>query len=204
MEQVSRPKIHGVRHSFITIVRPSGDALAARHAIRGVTLFEMVVVMGVAAILMAIAIPSYKYVTNSNRIAAEGNGLLGDLQFARAEAIKEGLTVSTCVSTNGTNCSTNNYTWSNGWIVFSDLNRNGNIDAGDTVFRVQAAFNGTDTFVSNNVGIISFNREGFAAGLAGGTLITLHATPASNASTRCLNVTMVGMMGIQTYGNPCL
>ena len=69
-----------------------------RHANRGVTLFEILVVMGIVAMLMAIGIPSYKYVTNANRISAEINGLLGDLQYARSEAIKEGQTVSVCVS----------------------------------------------------------------------------------------------------------
>ena len=43
---------------------------------RGFTMLELVVVMSIVAILMAIAIPSYRYVTNGNRIAAEINGLL--------------------------------------------------------------------------------------------------------------------------------
>jgi type IV fimbrial biogenesis protein FimT len=170
----------------------------------GFTLFEAVITMAMVAILMAIAIPSYRYVTNANRIAAEVNGLLGDLQFARAEAIKEGQTVTACVSNNGATCAGAGVsTWQNGWIVFADANNDHAVDGGDTVLRVQSAFSGTDTFVATPAtGYLTFNREGFASGgtTAAGLLISLHALTASSASTRCLNVTFAGLMTVQTYG----
>jgi len=162
-------------------------------------------VMTIAAILLAISIPSYRYVTNANRIAAEINGLLGDMQYARAEAIKEGQTVTVCVSTDSASCSAGNLNWQNGWIVFADANGNQTFNAAtDTLLRVQAGFTGTDTFVANNaLSAVTFNREGFATGgptpVAAGTLIALHAVPASNASTRCLSVTQVGLLTVQTY-----
>src|ERR1700677_1609484 len=100
----------------------------------GFTLVEVVITMAVAAILLTIAVPSFRYVTNSNRIAGELNGLVGDLQFARAEAIKEGRTVTVCVSTDGNTCA-NTTAWQSGWIVFSDPNDVGVHDAGETIFR---------------------------------------------------------------------
>ena len=187
---------------------PAMKAQVSRSAARGITLLEMVSVMAIVAILMAIAVPSYQYVTNANRIAAEVNGLLGDMQFARAEAIKEGQTVTVCVSTDGKTCSGANNAWQNGWVVFSDLNNDQKVDAGDTVLRVQSTFTGTDTFIaSNNVAAVTFNREGFAsnAGIAAGTLITLHAATPRSASTRCLSVTLVGLATVLTYdGVTCL
>ncbi len=176
-----------------------------RHAGRGFTLFEMVVVMGIVGILMAIAIPSYRYMTNSNRISAEVNGLLGDLEFARSEAIKEGQTVSVCVSSNGTSC-TSGTSWQNGWIVFSDQNGDGAVESPpDIILRTQSPFSGTDTFTANNsISVVTFNREGFAAGLPNGALLTLHAATPSPGSTRCLSVTLIGLMTIQTYnGGTC-
>ncbi len=160
--------------------------------------------MAIVAILMAVAVPSYRYITNANRIAAEINGLLGDMQFARAEALKEGQTVTVCVSTNGTSCDGAAVsTWQNGWIIFSDVNANHVVNAGDVIYRMQPTFTSTDTFVANPVsGYVSFNREGFATAntAAAAWLIALHAVSANSASTRCLNITFAGLLTVQTYG----
>jgi len=176
---------------------------ASRRTSRGYNMIEMITVMSIVAILVAIAGPSYRYVTNANRIASEGNGLLGDLQYARAEAIKEGQGVSVCVS-NDTKTCTGGSAWQDGWIVFSDVNGNGAVDAGDTVLRVQAKFSGSDTFVATpNLAVVTFNREGFAA-VADGTMITLQTVPEVTSYTRCLSVRLVGLIAIQPYnGGTC-
>jgi type IV fimbrial biogenesis protein FimT len=185
-----------------------------RPADRGFTLFELLIVMAIMAILMAIAIPSYRYVTSSNRVSAEINGLLGDLQFARAEAIKEGTTVVVCMSSSGTTCDaagSPDQNWQKGWIVFSDsITTNGQVDAGEAIYHVQGQFTGTDTLVANDtISEISFNREGFASANGGGlgagdALMTLHSAPAVSQTTRCLSLSTIGLMAIQTYGGPCL
>jgi type IV fimbrial biogenesis protein FimT len=188
----------------------ASDAVARIHGARarGFTLIEMLMTMAIAAILLTIGIPSFRYVTNSNRIAGELNGLLGDLQFARAEAIKEGRTVTVCVSNDGANCA-NSTTWQSGWIVFSDPTNVGVVDAGETILRVQAAFSGSDTFnASNNVSAITFNREGYAIGMANGTLLSLHDSTNTSAWTRCLLVNLSGQMtsqldGVTTNGVTC-
>ncbi|MFK9866802.1 Tfp pilus assembly protein FimT/FimU, partial [Escherichia coli] len=59
----------------------------------GFTLTEVMIVTTIVAILFGIGLPSYKYVTTSNRVASEVNALLGDMQFARSEAVREGQTV---------------------------------------------------------------------------------------------------------------
>ena len=165
---------------------------------------ELMVVVACIAVLLTIGIPSYRYVTNSNRVSGEINGLLGDLQFARAEAIKEGQTVSACIYTGGNGCAAGTG-WQQGWAVFSDVNGNGAIDPGDTILRIQPAFSSTDTLVdtANGTTSVTFNREGFAPGVAAGTLFTLHATPPTSSSTRCLSVSIIGLMAVQAYGGGC-
>ncbi len=172
----------------------------------GVTLVELLTVMSIVAVLLGIAIPSYRYVTTSNRMSGEVNGLLGDLQFARVEAIREGQPASVCASSNGTSCLTGvSVPWNGGWIAFSDANGNGVVDGPDAILRVQTVFQGSDTLTTNNVSVITFNREGFTSTAAGSALFTLHATPVDNNTTRCLSVILVGMTAINKYdGSTCL
>jgi type IV fimbrial biogenesis protein FimT len=173
----------------------------------GFTLTELLVVVAIIAILLAIGVPSYRYVTNSSRMSAEINGLLGDLQFARAEAIKEGQPVSLCVSSNGTTCS-GSTNWQNGWIVFPDPNQNVTPAAG-SILRQQSAFTGTtpDTLSPNTaVSSVSFNRDGFAQSAGGGafpaTILTLHEKTNSPNYTRCLAISVVGLAQTETHINP--
>jgi len=170
----------------------------------GFTMIELVVVIAIVGILMAIGVPSFRYVTTANRISAEVNGLLGDMQFARAEAIKEGRPVVVCVSADFATCNNTN-TWQSGWIICSDLNNSGNCDAGDPILRVQKSFastNSTDTFVASGAtSALIFNREGFAVGLPGTVTVILHSAPtAVTAYTRCLAISAVGTLNVQLAG----
>lgn len=165
---------------------------------------ELMIVMAIVAILLGIGVPSYRYITNSYRMSAEVNGLLGDLQYARAEAIKEGQTVTACVSNDGATCA-GTTTWQSGWIVYSNP-ANNTVPAAGSVLRVQGAFTGRipDTFIaSNNVSAITYNREGFATTAAGfpNTTITLHDSSANAAWTRCLWITPVGLLTTETPAN---
>lgn len=168
----------------------------------GFTITELMVVVAIVAILLAIGAPSYRYVTTANRISSEVNGLLGDLQYARAEAIKEGQTVSVCASTDSATCSgTSN--WQTGWIVFIDQGAIGTVDAAtDTILRKQAQFKGTDTLVPDNaLPAVTFNRAGFAVGLPNaGVTLQLHDSTNNNAYTRCLQLTIIGAMTTQMHG----
>jgi type IV fimbrial biogenesis protein FimT len=163
-------------------IRPKAGMGFARSA--GFTMIELMMTIAIATVVMTLAIPSFRYVTNSNRIASEINGLLGDMQFARSEAIKEGQGVTVCVSTDGSTCVANDLNWQDGWIVFSPAG----------VLRVQSKFSGSDTFVSSTVATVTFNREGYAGGLPAGTLITLHTSPPTSAWTRCLSLSFTGQM----------
>jgi type IV fimbrial biogenesis protein FimT len=161
----------------------------------GMTMTELMIVILIVAILTGIGVPSFLSVTNSNRISGEVNGLLGDLQYARSEAIKEGLPVTVCTSTDSLTCaaSTN---WKTGWIVFSDVNGSQTVDPGDAILRTQPALTGTDTFAAdNNLRWVTFNREGFGnTGTANVATVTLRAATPNIVTTRCVTVTPVGML----------
>jgi type IV fimbrial biogenesis protein FimT len=166
----------------------------------GFTLVELLITITIATILMSIGVPSYKYVTTSNRVSGEINALLGDMQFARYEAVKEGLTVQICPvaaftppATPPTSC-TATATWSTGWIVLSNAAATGGTSI---VLRRQlpfSSFNSSDTLTNNaSSAAISFNREGYAVGLGATDMFSLHDPNIISSYTRCL---MIGPSGV--------
>jgi type IV fimbrial biogenesis protein FimT len=180
------------------LVSPPMSGIPSKQRELGYTLVEILVSIAVVSILAAIAIPSFKYVTTSNRITTEVNTLLGDMQFARGEAIKEGQSVTVCVSSDGLTC-TGTTNWHNGWIVFMDTNNNGVKDGGESVLRTHVALTGGDTFVADQGFTRAiFNRLGYAnTNAAVTTTVTLHDPTAKAVWTRCLAITPVGMTTTQ-------
>lgn len=166
----------------------------------GYSVVELMSVVSIAGILMGVGVPSFRYVTNSNRVTAEVNSLYFDLELARSRAQAMGLPVTVCPSTDGQTCAPSAEVWQSGWIIFSDSNGNGVVDSGDEVLMARAAFtSSTDTFLSSQgVYALTFNREGFAINLPGSstgyTTITLHTQPQSPAWTRCIQVSTIGML----------
>jgi type IV fimbrial biogenesis protein FimT len=172
----------------------------------GFNLTELMIVVAIVAVLLSIGVPSYRYITNSYRMSSEVNGLMGDLMFARAEAIKEGSTITACTSKDGATCDAGNTKWQEGWIVFQDVNQSQAVDnVNDHVLHVQQQFNGTDTFTTDNgISAVTFNREGFATTAAGAPAGFPNATwslkdaTANPTWTRCLFVTTVGLLTTET------
>lgn len=68
-------------------------AVSLRHHQAGVTLIELLVVLVVLAVFVALGIPSFNSVFERHRVTGAAQALYGDLQFARAEAIKRNQTI---------------------------------------------------------------------------------------------------------------
>jgi type IV fimbrial biogenesis protein FimT len=166
----------------------------------GFSITELMIVVAIVAILFAIGIPSYRYVTNANRASSEVNGLLGDLMYARAEAIRQGTAVVVCTSADSQSCA-NVPNWEGGWIICV-ANGGGTCDNTTTVLRVQKAFTSTDTLSDgiSNATLVTFGRVGFPSGInAAGANFTLRTTPNNATWTRCLSVSLVGMLSVTNH-----
>ena len=107
--------------------------ISANRRQRGYTLVEVVVTITILAILTSIALPSFISTVRNNRIIAQTNELITAFALAKSEASKRGARVSLCGS-DGAVCS-GGTTWTNGWLVFSDINGDGSLDAGDELLN---------------------------------------------------------------------
>ncbi len=136
------------------------------HAAAGFTLIELLVTIAIAAILTMVAVPSYESTIAANRVSTETDGLVGDFQYARSEALKQGVNVTVCVSTDGATCSPG-ADWKTGHIVTTNPNCAGSCT--DDVLRVGAAFTRGDTAASTpGTTMVTFNRMGFAGSVPSG------------------------------------
>lgn len=103
---------------------------------RGFTLYELLVTLGVAAILLSLAIPSFYQTLARSRQAVEINALFHALHEARKASIMRRKVVSLCPSQDGENCHPDR-DWSSGWIMFENSDRDSpaQIDPGEIVLR---------------------------------------------------------------------
>jgi type IV fimbrial biogenesis protein FimT len=171
----------------------------------GVSMVELLIVLTIAGILLGIGASSYKGITTSYRISGEINGLLGDMQYARSEAIKQGQNVVVCVANSaGNDCAANDTHWQDGWIVFVDTSvTNAKTTSGNAalVLRVQPAFTGvgtgsSDTLTDGVTSNVSIDRAGTMGGAAG-AVIPLHDSTNNPTRTRCLQLTNGGNVSVQ-------
>lgn len=104
----------------------------------GFTLVELLVVITIAAILQAVAVPAMADFVNASRQTNAINTLLVSLHLARSEAIKRKQRAVVCKSETGQAC-TSSGEWGQGWLVFHDANNNAQLDAGEVVLVHQQA-----------------------------------------------------------------
>jgi type IV fimbrial biogenesis protein FimT len=82
---------------------------------RGFTLIELMVAVGIATILMMVAVPSFETFRRNSELTSATNTLLSSINAARGEAMKRGMSAMV-VPADGVN-------WTSGWTVFVDIDR---------------------------------------------------------------------------------
>jgi type IV fimbrial biogenesis protein FimT len=137
-----------------------------RHS--GYTLVEAGVVTAIVSILTAIGIPQYRDFMAVRSMQAHTSQLTNSFKLARTEALKRGAPVSVCLSVDGVSCETDvaMRDWSRGWLVFTDHEQRGVIDAGDSVLHVQAALerSGGILAAGSTLYVLTFLPTGGVAG----------------------------------------
>jgi len=146
----------------------------------GFTLLELLVTLAVMVILIGFVAPAMANLIERNQGTTLSNQLLTSLNLARHTAVLHGRTVAVCKSADGTKC-TSDGDWSQGWIVFEDIEKNGDCQFSATTNTCagggrllqyhEGSSNQKITLHGNqNVSrIISYNPQGRAA-MSNGTL----------------------------------
>lgn len=120
---------------------------------RGLTLYELLVTLFLVAALVGVAVPSFDKLSANARIRTELNALFHAIHLARKESIMRRSVVSICPSNDGLTCQPD-LDWSQGWIMFSNLDRDEppRIDPDEAILQV---------YQSGAKVRISANRRGF-------------------------------------------
>jgi len=89
---------------------------------RGFTLYELLMTFVLVSILVGVGIPSFAKMSANGRISTEVNALFHAIHLARKESIMRRSVVSICPSVDGVACQPS-LDWSQGWIMFNNLDR---------------------------------------------------------------------------------
>ena len=142
---------------------------------KGFTLIELMVVIGIIAIITVIGVPSFRTLIADNRLASTSNNILGALQIARSEAVTQRTVVKVCGTNAGNTACGNSTDWSSGVLIMR----------GSTVVKVIA---------SNNTGVTATSSRNDIEYLGNGTTsaATISISDSRSGSSRTVKVNAIG------------
>ncbi len=188
------------------MVCTGGGVMTDRSRVAGLSMVELMVTVLVLAILMAVAVPSFRAVMNRGNVATAINALNADLQLARGSAASQHRFVSICRSTTGTQCDIptgTTFDYDVGWMVYSyDVSSTGanqSYVVGSsqmTILRYTPQRPGVSIRATDG-NVLTFNQTGQFVATAGRTSLTFVACPRKNVSdiTNTVGSNKAGMQG---------
>lgn len=179
----------------------------------GMTLLELVAVMGVLSILLAIAVPSARAISEPQAVRGQVNAFLSTVRYARSEAVRYRTQIVVCPSMNSESgapsCSNGaNDDWSKGWIVF--VNRDGDANytfnaSADTLLRVQGAAAASGGILKATGGAPNkfvFRTTGIL-GVGGASAFTFDSTSKDATRRKRICVSMQGRARVSDSASAC-
>lgn len=176
---------------------------------RGVTAVESLIAATLGVLLLGLGTASMLALAASEQQSAGARALVASLEFARSAAIARRVPVAVCgVDSHGVQrplreirCAAQAQPWAHGWAVFEDANRNGRIDAGETVLYGESVPRfSVSAFAVAPVAAVSFRPVG---ALDHATPVSLAAAPAGAVATRQICVATDGAIRILPPDAPC-
>lgn len=149
--------------------------------VSGFSLVEMMIVIGVAGILMAIALPNFSQWIASERVRGSANDLYAGLMMARSEAMKRNVQVDVSRASGSLT------DWSAGWSVKL---------TGGTVFQTQDG-SSTVTITGPSTGTVSYSYTGRPTSASIDAEFLLSSTDYPSAPNRYVCLTLSGMPAVK-------
>ena len=174
--------------------------LPSHKKLYGFTAIELLVTIAIAAILAALAGPSFKTLLDRWRVHDAQESMQSTLYFARSEAIKRGGQIAIQKlpkTTPGCTLANTNEEWGCGWFIFADENNDGKWQA--TEERLQIITTPKNTNVIHKGGGQSFrvDRYGMMSGLnAKGFIFSPEPEGISSPATKGLCISSGGRIRV--------
>jgi type IV fimbrial biogenesis protein FimT len=162
----------------------------------GVTLLELLIALMFLALLMGMGVGSFKPLLQKIRLQSQAEDLLAGLFLARSEAIKRGMRVTACVSSDGMHC-LSKADWDQGWLIFEDVDGNAIRADSEALIQVHAAMPPTikasgNSPVSRYVSYAPTGRSLYVSGAFQAGTITLCAVSEQSSNAWDLVINAVG------------
>jgi type IV fimbrial biogenesis protein FimT len=175
------------------------------HSWHGFTLIEMMVIITIASIITAVAIPAYRTFLRNQEASNFSGRLANSFRLAKSEAIKRKSFVSVCPTATGitpsatpaNNCISNT-NW-NAWKIFIDAGNDGS-DSSDTPIQY---YDGSraGAIIASATTAITYNPMGFVTRGAT-TIFTIRPTGCTGNSGREFTVNASGSIKVKTIACP--
>ncbi|MFL6627140.1 MAG: GspH/FimT family pseudopilin [Vitreoscilla sp.] len=165
-------------------------ALGRRRRAAGFTLVELMVTIAVAAIVVAVGVPSFLRTLARHTIASQAEELQDAVRMGRNEAMKRSGPVVLCRTeeSNPSHCAGSGGSWQT-WVLFTDVARSGSFAAGDAVLR-QRQDASRRTTVTGDAASIRFEATGIARADVGSAVFVVGergATDRAQLRQVCVN-----------------
>lgn len=160
---------------------------------QGLSIVEVLVVVAIIGILMAVGLPEFRTLIADQRLRSAASDLVGELAYARSEAIKQQRRV--VVERTGA-------TWRDGWRVYVDRDASNTFNSGDQELRSSPGFSNTDMRVcdatTSFADRIVFRGDGAVANAPTGAESGLRVVDSTGAArTRIIAISVAGRAGVE-------
>ena len=141
---------------------------------RGFTLYELMLVVGIAGLLIGLGVPGLTQFVRSNQLTSAANDMLAAIHLARAESVKRRLPTEMCFTQDPTAATpVCNGNGTQGWVVWVDdanpdasnaNDNNGVVNTNEPILLRHGALPTVISIVSKpagNAGYVAFQDTGF-------------------------------------------